>query len=614
MDTDETTLAPQDALKQFWGYDSFRPFQEQAIERVLAHQDTVVVLPTGGGKSLCYQVPAVCLPGVAVVVSPLISLMKDQVDALHSCGIAAAFLNSTLSGHEQRELIEDLANGHVSLLYVSPERLVQDHTQEMLQSLSVSMFAIDEAHCISEWGHDFRPEFRALKKLKQNFPHVGVHAYTATATERVREDIARELELDEPEFLVGSFDRSNLIYKVSRRSNRMSQIRGIIDRNENESGIIYCISRKDVNKISEKLCEAGYKALPYHAGLSDLERAENQEAFIEEKVDIIVATVAFGMGIDKPNIRYVIHAGMPRSVENYQQESGRAGRDGLEAECHLFYSGNDFHIWKQITENSESNNLEATLSSLGMIADYCTGVVCRHKVLVNHFGQEYAGENCGACDVCLGEIEMMDDSQILGQKILSSVVRQKQRFGGDYTALVLKGSSDQRILKNGHDQLSTWGLLEEEEKRTIRDWIEQLVSQGFLEKVGEYNVLQVTQTGWEVLRGEATPRLRKPREFKKGETRKQSKIVEESWEGVDRKLFNELRDLRRTLAEKKNVPAYVIFGDATLREMARIRPTTLENFNEVKGVGKKKSKDYGEVFLERITNFCEQHEQTTDIL
>lgn len=580
------------------------------MERVLAGQDSVVVLPTGGGKSLCYQAPAMCLGGLAVVVSPLISLMKDQVDALKTNGVPAACLNSAQTKNEQRNVFEEIRAGRLRLLYAAPERLVQPRALEFLKSAGLSFVAIDEAHCISEWGHDFRPEYRELNILRKVFPGIGIHAYTATATHRVREDIAHNLGLRNPELFVGSFDRPNLIYRVERRRDRMSQIRDVLDRHKGDSGIIYCISRKNVDTLSEELNAAGYQTLPYHAGLSDEDRKRNQEAFIEEKVQTIVATVAFGMGIDKSNVRYVIHAGMPKSLENYQQESGRAGRDGLEAECCLFYSSGDARIWRKLTEEDSPLSKAASLRSIEAIDSFCTGIVCRHRRLVEHFGQEWDKGNCNACDVCLGQLDLLDDALIVGQKILSSVVRQKERFGGDYTANVLKGAKIQRILDNKHDELSTFGILKEHDKQSIRDWIEQLASQGFLEKEGEYNVLKVTAAGRKLLKGEMKPRLLKPRKLAK---KKEAAVETDAWDGVDRGLFEMLRKLRRKEAEARAMPTYVVFSDAALREMARRRPSTLEAFRTIRGVGEKKLEDYGEIFVQSLVEYCSENRLPMDV-
>ena len=588
----------RDVLKIHWGYDGFLPLQQEAMQCVLDDRDSVVVLPTGGGKSLCFQAPAVVRPGVGLVVSPLISLMKDQVDGLKAAGVAAACLNSSMDPAERGEVFEDLRAGELDLLYVAPERLVQSNMLDTLAEADVSLVAVDEAHCISQWGHDFRPEYRQLKMLKETLPGTAIHAYTATATQQVRDDIVEELGLDEPEMLVGSFDRPNLSYKVMVRDGVADQISAIMDRHPGESGIVYCISRRDVEKTSEQLNQRGYHTRPYHAGMDDQQRKANQDAFIAERVETIVATVAFGMGIDKSNVRYVVHAAMPKSLEGYQQETGRAGRDGLEAECCLLYTGGDYGRWRAILEGSDSEPTEGAWRSLQAMQEFAGSVVCRHSSLVEYFGQSLDGDNCGACDVCLGELDQVDDALEIGQKILSSVVRQDQRFGADYTVKVLRGSSDQRILDNRHDDLSTYGLLADSDVRAVRGWVEQLVAQGFLAKTGEYNVLMVTESGRSLLRGDVTPRLLKPA-ARAAKVRK-SRAHDDSWEGVDRDLFERLRELRRRLADEKSVPAYVVFGDASLRDMARKKPGTPTEFLDVHGVGQKKAADYGELFLAAI--------------
>ena len=404
-------------VQELWGYDSFRPLQQDAIQCVLDGRDSVVVLPTGGGKSLCYQAPACCLDGLAVVVSPLISLMKDQVDALRTNGVAAAYFNSSLSTGERNEVIEAIRSDALKLLYLAPESLLTENVLTLLTSVPISMFAIDEAHCISSWGHDFRPEYRGLRTLKECFPNVAVHSYTATATERVRQDIANQLALDEPEYLVGNFDRPNLNYRVQRRSGGLNQMLEVIERHNGESGIVYCISRKEVEKTAATLNQLGHSAAAYHAGLTDEERIQNQEAFLEERIDIIVATVAFGMGIDKSNVRFVVHTGMPKSLEAYQQESGRAGRDGLEADCCLFFGGNDYGTWKRLLTSSGDDN-PAALEALNHISQFCNSTQCRHKSLVEHFGQSYDQVPCGACDFCLDNVEQVEDPLTIAQKNL----------------------------------------------------------------------------------------------------------------------------------------------------------------------------------------------------
>ncbi|MEI8379329.1 MAG: DNA helicase RecQ [Planctomycetota bacterium] len=610
LDPTAATLTPlRAALLKYWGYDSFRPLQAEAMQAVLAHRDSVVVLPTGGGKSICFQAPAVTMPGLAIVVSPLISLMKDQVDALRECGIPAACVNSSQSASERQRVASAIRAGELKLLYVAPERLCTDKMLDFLSNANVTFIAIDEAHCISAWGHDFRPEYRMLKQLRDHFPNIGVHAYTATATEQVRQDIIEQLGLKSPEMLVGSFDRPNLVYRVARRDDLLKQVRSVVDANPKESGIIYCISRREVDELAEVLSRAGYKTRPYHAGLSDVERNRHQDEFLNDDIQIVVATVAFGMGIDKSNVRYVIHTGAPKSLEHYQQETGRAGRDGLEASCWLIWGVANFITWRKMLGDLPEDAFRQADDSLRSMERFCNGVVCRHRVLVEHFGQTYTTENCGACDVCLDQLDLVSDPLVTAQKILSCVVRVKESYGAEYVAQVLTGSQEARIVDNGHDKLTTWGLLKEEKKTNVRDWIEQLTSQGYMERVGEYNVLHVTPTGWQVLRAEQTPRLLKPA-AKKTASSRSTKPEATSWEGVDTDLFEALRVLRRQLATEHNVPPFIIFADTSLRDMARRKPTTLADFRLVHGVGDKKTSEYGATFTEAIASHTQGRGQT----
>ena len=600
----------QKSLANYWGYNDFLPLQQEAMQAMSSGRDSIVILPTGGGKSLCFQAPAVTMPGLAVVVSPLISLMKDQVDALNECGVPAGRIDSSLSEVEQGEIFESIYNKTLKLLYVSPERLVTRGFMDMLRSIEISFIAIDEAHCVSMWGHDFRPEYRKLSMLKDKFSSVTIGAYTATATQQVRDDIAVQLGLEKPKMLIGNFDRPNLVYRVRRRKKILTQICEVMDKHKGDSGIIYCIRRKDVDKICADLSAKGYSVLPYHAGMEAHQRKRNQEAFIREKAGTIVATVAFGMGIDKSNVRYVIHAGMPKSLEHYQQESGRAGRDGLEAQCWLFYSGGDYGIWKSLLSDMNQEAHQIAMTKLTSMYNYCTGGLCRHKAILNYFGQTIEKDNCACCDICLGEIESIDHALETSQKILSCIVRLDQRFGAGYTSLVLTGSRENRILQSGHDTLTTYGLLSDYPKTAVHEWTEQLIGQEYIARTGEYNVLSVTQKGWKLLKGDAQPRLLKPAQKKT----KQSKAVTDSWQGVDRGLFDLLKKLRTTIAKKKHVPAYIVFSDAALRDMARRRPSNPYSFIQVKGIGQKKTKQYGSDVLKVIGDYCQRNSIDTDII
>jgi ATP-dependent DNA helicase RecQ len=603
--------ALQDAIARYWGYTTLKPLQREAMDAVLAGRDSVVVLPTGGGKSLCFQAPALVGRGVALVVSPLISLMKDQVDTLVSNGVPAAFYNSSLGDDEKAAVAAGLRHGRYRLLYVSPERLVgeaRDGFLSRLPAAQVSFIAVDEAHCISQWGHDFRPEYCQLGRLRQLLPGVAVHAFTATATARVRRDITAQLSLVDPLELVGSFDRPNLLYRVLPRTALKRQLLDVLDRHRGEAGIIYCTSRREVDRLAAWLAGRGIAALPYHAGLSDTDRRRSQEAFLTERADIIVATVAFGMGIDRSNVRFVAHAGAPRSLEHYQQESGRAGRDGLEAECVLISSAADFVKWRVMLERN-SELTDANVALLRQMERYTTSVGCRHRHLTGYFGDDFAagqggsGGGCAACDVCLDELEAAADPSVLARKILSCVARVGQRFGATHVASVLRGHGSEQVVARGHDKLSTFGLLADASVSEVRGYIEQLIGADLLRQCGEeYPALALTSKGLELLKDAAAyPGLTLVRQRQlRNEPRVRSRVESESWRGVDRSLFERLRAVRLEIARSRGMPPYVIFHDATLREMARIRPTTVRALLTIKGVGARKAEDLGDTFLAAI--------------
>ncbi len=599
-------------LKQTWGYDQFLPLQQQAIGVTLDRRDLVVVMPTGGGKSICYQIPALVQRGLTVVVSPLISLMKDQVDALSAVGVPAAALNSSISHGSQQDAMRQLQQGQLRLLYIAPERLLSSSVLELLHRSPPSQFAIDETHCISSWGHDFRPEYRQLSQLKQQFPESTLAAYTATATPEVRADIAVQLGLRDPIVLVGNFHRPNLQYHVQRRQAGYNQICSVMDRYRGQPGIIYAISRRRVEEISEHLNRLGYKTLPYHARLTDHEKTRNQEALEQDEVEAIVATVAFGMGIDKSNIRYVIHAEMPRSIENYQQESGRAGRDGLVSECWLFHATSDLLTWRRVVEHAEFQERHRAEVSLDAVHAYCHSLACRHKFLVEYFGQQFDAQ-CHACDCCLGELDRVADPLRVGQIILSCIVRCRESFGASHIAKVLMGSKEVKLVQFGHDKLSTYGLLKEHSLAQICDWIEQLTSQNFIVRApvhsGDYFVLKVTELGKQLLKGSSTPTLAAT--VKKMVATTSQKIFD-SWEGVDRGLFERLRSERRQIAGAANMAATIVFSDATLRDLARRRPTRMDVLLSVHGIGAKKAADYGQRIMDVIRDWCAQNNVGTD--
>jgi ATP-dependent DNA helicase RecQ len=593
-----------EVLGRYWGYATFRPLQREAMEAILQGRDSLVVLPTGGGKSLCFQAPALVRQGLALVVSPLISLMKDQVDTLTGNGVAAACFNSALPVDDRSSVLRGLREGRYRLLYVSPERLANESFVSQLSRADVSFIAVDEAHCISQWGHDFRPEYRQLARLRSTFPSVSLHAYTATATSRVRRDIASQLALREPVELVGSFDRPNLVYRVLARAQLKRQLLDILGRHKGEAGIVYCSSRREVDALAGWLCENGVRARPYHAGLTDDERASNQDAFLDEHADVVVATVAFGMGIDRSDVRFVVHAGAPQSLEHYQQESGRAGRDGLDAECVLIYSTADFLKWRVMLER----NGELTDARRELLRDmerYAASVGCRHRHLVGYFGERYERADCGACDYCLDELEPVPDPVVLARKVLSCVARVGQRFGAAHVTSVLRGADTEQVTARRHDTLTTFGLLRDASVAEVRGYIEQLVAHRLLRQTDDqYPVLVLTDAGVALLKDPSTQpglALARQRRPVAGALPKRARIETESWQDVDRDLFERLRALRLDIARQRGVPPYVIFHDTTLREMARLKPTTISALLGVRGIGARKAEDLGEAFVRVIS-------------
>jgi ATP-dependent DNA helicase RecQ len=578
-----------------------------------------VVLPTGGGKSLCYQVPPLLAGGTDVVISPLIALMKDQIDGLRQCGYPAAALHSHQPLMARRDIEREIRAGACRLVFVAPERLLAPGLLDLFRELPVRAFAIDEAHCISHWGHDFRPHYRQLAVLKDAFPNASLHAYTATATERVRRDIATQLRLDDPAVLVGTFDRPNLVYRAVPRVDLEQQLLEVIGRHQGQAVIVYCITRRETERLAKRLQRASIRAACYHAGMESEERRRTQDQFAREELDVIVATVAFGMGIDRSDVRCVIHAALPKSIEHYQQETGRAGRDGLEAECVLLYGPQDTMRWRRLIEQSAEDAEQpeevtrAASRLLGHMSGYAAGGLCRHKVLSEYFGQPYESADCGACDVCLREStedrEADPESQVIAQKILSCVARVEQRFGVGHIVKVLTGSNDKMVRSFRHDELSTFGILKEIDRKQLYSLVYQLVEQGVLDRTeNDRPLLKLNAASWEVLRDERSVHLVRP----KPRVVKATQIEASSWEDVDRALFESLRDLRRTMAGERHVPAYVIFSDASLRDMARRKPRSSEEFLATHGVGAQKLKRFGERFLAHIGAHCAAKEHNAD--
>ncbi|MFN8625322.1 MAG: DNA helicase RecQ [Candidatus Binatia bacterium] len=596
-------------VRRFWGFDRLRPLQEQAIRAGLEQRDSVVVMPTGGGKSLCYQVPPALAERTDIVVSPLISLMKDQVDGLRACGYPAAALYSGMEAAAVRDIERAIGAGQYRLVFVAPERLLTPRFLQLVERLRVRAFAIDEAHCISHWGHDFRPEYRQLAALRERFPRASIHAYTATATERVRQDIADQLRLKAPTVLVGVFDRPNLIYRVVPRVDTTRQVLDVLRRHDGQAAIVYCISRKDAEAVAAALRQQGLRAAHYHAGMEADVRRRTQEAFAAEQLDVVAATVAFGMGIDRSDVRCVIHAAMPKSIEHYQQESGRAGRDGLEAECLLLYSAADAIRWESLMEKSAAEAgaaaeiVGAARQLLEHMRHYCTAVVCRHRSLSEYFGQVYESPHCGACDVCLDEVEGLEDGTVAAQKILSCVARAGERFGAEHIVDVLLGANTERVRRWRHQQLSTYGLMKGAQRKTLTNMVYQLMDAGLLQRTPDDRpVLRLTEASWAVLRGQRSVRLLQAKH-----TVRTTTVDAQSWEGVDRGLFDSLRVLRRTLADARGVPPYVLFSDVTLRELARTRPGSAAAFVRVRGIGQRKLADLGPAFLKHIADYCRTH-------
>ena len=596
-----------DVLSRWWGFDRLRPLQADAIRAALAGRDSLVVMPTGGGKSLCYQLPPLVSESTDVVISPLVALMKDQVDALEAIGYPAAAIHGGMSPEERAAVRDRLAAGELRLLFTAPERLVNSGLIDLLARVGVKRFAVDEAHCISQWGHDFRPEYRQMAVLRDHFPTASIHAFPATATPRVRDDIARQLNLRDPAMLVGTFDRPNLVYRVVPRTDRVAQTLTILGRHRGEASIVYCISRKETDQLAARLVAEGLLARPYHAGLNAKERHGTQEAFARETIDVVVATVAFGMGIDRSDVRLVLHTSLPKSLEAYQQETGRAGRDGLAAECLLLYSSADVFSWESLVRKSAAESdldpdeqerlIASQAEHLHAMRRYAQAARCRHAALSEYFGQGYSAPSCGACDVCLGETENLPDATVVAQKILSCVARVQERFGVRHVCEVLRGANTDAVRRFGHERLSTFGLLAALDQRAAENLVHQLLDQELLGRTGgDRPVVILNDRSWEVLRGGREVVLLEPRTRKA----KASQADTDDWRGVDRDLFERLRKWRRQIAEARGKPAWTILDDKALRAIAREKPDSPTALLRCKGIGEKRLADFGSEILDLV--------------
>ncbi|MEG3922189.1 DNA helicase RecQ [Microcoleus sp. POL10_C6] len=595
-------LSLEQALKHFFGYDSFRPGQQEIVEAALQKRDMMIVMPTGGGKSLCFQLPALLKPGLTVVVSPLIALMQDQVEALQDNGIGATFLNSTLSSQETRSRETAILEGKIKLLYVAPERLLGERFLPFLDivanKLGISAFAIDEAHCVSEWGHDFRPEYRQMQRVRDRYPDIPIMGLTATATERVRQDIIQQLTLRNPYIHVASFNRPNLYYEVRPKTKHsFAEVLQIIQK-KGGSGIIYCLSRKKVDEVAYKLQQSGIQALPYHAGMNDVDRATNQTRFIRDDVQVMVATIAFGMGINKPDVRFVIHYDLPKNLEGYYQESGRAGRDNEPAHCSLFFGYGDVKMIDYIIEQKpDPQEQRIARQQLRRVINYAESTECRRTIQLSYFGDSFPG-NCGTCDNCCNQ-KPVEDWTIEAMKFLSCVARCQEKFGMNHIIDVLRGSKNQKILQYQHNQLSTYGIGKDRSAEEWKKLSRSLLNQGFLEeRTDGFPILKLNEKSWEIMKRQRTVEIAiEPQREVQGKVRSLAVEVEG--------LFAILRTLRKQIADEQFVPPYVVFADKSLRDMAEKRPQNLTEFEEVYGVGSNKRDKYGKVFLEAIRTFCQ---------
>ena len=603
-------------LQETFGYETFRPLQEDVISDVLNKKDSLVIMPTGGGKSICYQIPAIIFDGLTIVISPLISLMKDQVEQLDEFGVPALFLNSTLTPEQYKKNVARLRTGEVDMLYLAPETLMMESTRNLLSDLKVDCFTIDEAHCISEWGHDFRPEYRQLAEVRKDFPEAVCLALTATATPRVREDIRTILEMNQSETYVASFDRDNLFLKVADKVEPVEQILDFLYTRPKQSGIIYCFSRRQVNELYSDLKHEGHSVLPYHAGLSEPQRTRNQESFIRDNTQIIVATIAFGMGINKPDVRFVVHHDMPQNIESYYQQIGRSGRDGLQADCLLLYSYSDKQKIQYFINQKEGQEKEIAKKHLDSMIDYMEYDDCRRKPLLNYFGEEYEVKNCGMCDNCLMQKDDFQDFTEQAQKYMSCIARTDETYGAYYIADVLRGSKAKKVLSNGHDKLSTYDIGNEWSKNQWIQLSRLLIRKGFLEKDPKHGSLLLTKEAKKVLDGELRVEGVLDRTQTSDDGLDRSRTSSEVENKHDVHLFDKLRKKRKEMADEQEIPPYIIFPDTTLMEMSYYFPQNEENLMGIYGVGSAKLKKYGSEFLPIIKEYTEENnieERSKDI-
>jgi len=614
--TEQTHTSPQhmkniaqaeSILKEVFGFESFRPLQKEIITNVLEKNDTLAIMPTGGGKSLCYQIPALVFSGTTIVISPLISLMKDQVDQLTAYGISAAVLNSSLSASQYADTQSDLRNGKLDLIYLAPETLLKSSIIHLLKQININCVAIDEAHCISEWGHDFRPEYRQLADVTQHFDDAVILALTATATPQVRQDIAETLKLTDANTFVASFNRTNLFLDVETKNDPLDQTLDFLENHKEDSGIIYCFSRRQVDELTNDIKHDGFSALPYHAGLTEGQRVDHQDKFIRDEIKIIVATIAFGMGIDKPDVRFVIHYDMPKNIESYYQQIGRAGRDGLNAHCLFLFGYGDASKIRYFIQQKEEQEQKIATRQLNELIEYAETPQCRRLLLLEYFGESHTEDNCGMCDFCTGDHPESKDLTVPAQKFLSTMIRTGERFGAAHIGHVLTGSKRKRILELGHDKLSTYNIGQEFSQTEWKNLHRVLLRKDIISKDPEFGGLRVAQLGAAVLKSELPVHGMMPKAQETSSSSQRKEAPKANALDYNKDLFSILREKRMELARTSNLPPYVIFADTTLIEMAYYYPQSEATMLDIHGMGEVKFKKFGPTFMNIISTFCEEN-------